>query len=102
VLVVEKEDGSAGGRDLVEEVEEGGVGRLAEVGVGSEEFGRSGVEGLPAAGTFEVGEGDTRGDTEGPGAEDGGLAQERQLTEDLEGGFLEDVVARSAPARRVM
>jgi hypothetical protein len=80
VLVVEKEDGSTGGRDVVEEGEKGLVGRLAEIGVESGEVFRwSVVEGLPAAGAFEMGEGNARGDPEGPGAEDGGLAQERSL-----------------------
>lgn len=33
VLIVEQEDGSAGGRDVVEESQEGLVGWLAETGV---------------------------------------------------------------------
>jgi hypothetical protein len=37
-------------------------------------------------------EGNARSDPEGPGAEDGGLAQERELAEDLERSLLEDVV----------
>ncbi len=58
MLVVEKEDGPAGGRDMVEEREKGVVGRLAEIGIGcGEGFRRSVVEGLPAAGAFEMGEG---------------------------------------------
>jgi hypothetical protein len=36
VLVVEKENSSAGGRDVVEKRGEGGVGWPAKVGVGSE------------------------------------------------------------------
>jgi len=47
---------------------------------------------LPTAGVFEVGEGDARSDAEGPGAEDGGLAQMGKLAEDLERSLLEDVV----------
>ena len=93
VLIVEQEDGSAGGRDVVEEGQEGLVGWLAETGVeGSEVFRWCVVEGLPAAGVFEMREGNTRSDPEGPGAEDGGLAQERELAEDLERSLLEDVV----------
>ena len=92
---MEKEDGSAGRRDVVEEGEEGIVGWLAEIGVRRrKEFGWIGVEGLPAAGAFEVGEGNARGDTERPGAKNGGLAQERKLAKDLERGLLEDVVGK--------
>jgi hypothetical protein len=91
MLVVEKEDGSAGGRHVVEQGEEGGVGWFAELG-SDERFGWSGFEGLPATGAFEVGEGNARGDPECPGAEDGGLAQKGELAEDLERGLLEDVV----------
>ncbi len=54
------------------------------------------VEGLPAAGAFEMRERNTRSDPEGPGAEDGGLAQERELAEDLERSLLEDVVGEGA------
>ena len=93
MLIVEQEDGSAGGRDVIEEREEGFVWWLAEIGVEcGETFRRSGVEGLPAAGAFELGEGNTRGYPEGPWAKDGGLAQERKLPEDLERGLLKDVV----------
>ena len=95
MLVVEKEDGSAGRRDAVEEGEEGIVGWLAEIGIERrEEFGWSGVEGLPAAGAFEVGEGNARGDPESPGAKDGGLAKERKLAKNLERSLLEDVVGK--------
>jgi hypothetical protein len=52
VLVAEKQDGSAGGRDVIEKGEEGFVGWLAEVGGGGERFRWSGVEGLPAAGAL--------------------------------------------------
>ena len=98
MLIVKKQDGSAGGRDVVEEGEEGIVGWLAETGVRRrKEFGWSGVEGFPAARAFQVGEGDARGDTEGPGAEDGGLAKKRKLAEDLERGLLEDVVGKVCP-----
>ncbi len=50
------------------------------------------VEGLSAAGVFEMREGNTRSDPEGPGAEDGGLAQELELAENLERSLLENVV----------
>jgi hypothetical protein len=93
VLIVEQEDGSTGGRDVVEEGQEGLVGWLAKTGVeGSEVFGWCVFERLPATGAFEMREGYTRSDPEGPGAEDGGLAQERELAEDLERSLLEDVV----------
>ena len=92
-MIVEQEDGSAGGRDVVEEGQEGLVGWLAETGVeGSEVFRWCVVERSPAAGVFEVREGDTRSDSEGPGAEDGWLAQELEVAEDLERSLLEDVV----------
>ena len=93
-LVVKKQDGSAGGRDMVEKGEESFVGRVAEGARQRKGLGRSGVEGLPAAGAFEVGEGNPRGDTEGPGAKDGWLTQERKLPKDLERGLLEDVVGK--------
>ena len=96
VLIAEQEDGSACGRDAVEEGQEGLVGWLAEKGIeGSEVFRWCVVERLPAAGVFEVREGNTRSDSEGPGAEDSGLAQERELAEDLERSLLEDVVGES-------
>ena len=58
MLVVEKEDGPAGRRDAVQEVQEGLVGWLAETRVESgQEFRWSVVEGLPAVGAFEMGEG---------------------------------------------
>jgi len=95
VLIAEQEDGSAGGRDVVKEGQEGLVGGLAETRVnGGEVFSRSIVKGLPAAGVLEMGEGNSRSDPEGPGAEDGGLAQERELAEDLERSLLEDVVGQ--------
>ncbi len=50
------------------------------------------LEGLPTTGAFEMREGDTRGDSERPGTEDGRLAQEWELAEDLDRCFLEDVV----------
>ena len=97
VLIAEQEDGSACGRDAVEEGQEGLVGRLAETGVeGSEVFSWCVVERLPAAGVFEVRKGNTRSDSEGPGAEDGGLAQELELAEDLERSLLEDVVGEGS------
>ncbi len=100
VLIVEQEDGPAGGRDAVEEGQEGLVGWFAEIGVeGCEVFGRSVVEGLPAAGVFEMSEGNARGDAEGPGAEDGGLAQEGELAEDLDRSFLEDVVGEGSSGK---
>ena len=93
VLIAEKEDGSAGGRHLVEEGKEGLVGGHAEAGVeGSEVFRRCVIERSPATGVFEMREGNPRRDAEGPGAEDGGLAQVGELAEYLERGLLEDVV----------
>jgi hypothetical protein len=84
VLIVEQQDGPAGGRDAVEQGQECLVGWFAETGVqGGEVFRWSLIERLPAAGAFEMREGNTRSDAEGPGAEDGGLAQERELAEDL-------------------
>jgi hypothetical protein len=53
---------------MVEEGEESFVGWVAERAGQRKGLGRSGVYGLPAAGAFEVGEGDARGNTEGPGA----------------------------------
>src|SRR5580658_4280608 len=85
VLIAEQKDGSAGGRYVVEEAQEGLVGWLAEAGVeGSEVFKCQVVEGMPAASMFEMREGNTRSNPEDPCAEDGGLAQERELAEDLE------------------
>ena len=52
------------------------------------------VEGLPSVGTFEMGEGNARGDPEAPRAEDGRLAQEWELAEDLDRGLLQDVVSQ--------
>jgi hypothetical protein len=90
---MEKENCSSGGRDVIEEREKGFVGRLAEIGVEcGEAFRRRGVEGLSAAGAFELGEVNARGDPEAPWAKDGGLAQEPKLAEDLERGLLKDVV----------
>ncbi len=70
MLLVKKEDCSAGGRDVVEKREEGGIGWPAKVGIGSEGSEWRIVEGLPAVGAFEVA--------------DSGLAQERELTENLD------------------
>ena len=90
---MEKEDGSAGRRDVFEEREESFVGWIAEIGVEcGEAFRRSGVEGLPTAGAFQLREGDARGYPEGPWAKDGGLAQERKLAENLERSLLKDVI----------
>jgi len=92
VLEVKKEDGSASGRDVVEKGQEGLVGWLAETGVeGGEVFRWCVVKGLPAPGVFEMREGYTRSNPEGPGAEDGGFAQEWEFAEDLERGLLKDV-----------
>ena len=109
MLVVEKEDGPAGGRDAVEKREESGIGWPAKVGIRSEGSGGRVVQGLPAVGAFEVADGDARGDTESPGMEDSGLAQEAQLTENLDGSLLENVVgeigasqARDVAAQRRM
>ena len=41
-------------------------------------------------------EGNTGSDAEGPGAENGGLPEERELAEDLERSLLEDVVGESS------
>ena len=84
MLVVKKEDCSAGGRDVVKKREEGGIRWPAKVGIGSEGSEWRVVEGLPAVGAFEVADSDARGDTESPGMEDSGLAQERELTENLD------------------
>jgi hypothetical protein len=93
---MEKEHGSAGGRDMVEESEEGGVGCLAKIGTGTgDRFGWTGVEGLPTAGAFKVGKGYARGDTEGPRAIDGGLTQKRELAKYLNRGLLQDVVGEA-------
>ena len=59
---------------MVEEREEGGVGWTAEVGVGSEGSEWRVIERLPEVSAFEMGDSDARGDTEGPGVEDSGLA----------------------------
>ena len=69
---------------MVEKREEGGTGWPAKVGIGSEGSEWRVVEGLPAVGAFEVADSDARGDTESPGMEDSGLAQERELTENLD------------------
>ena len=77
VLVPEQENGSAGGRDMVEQSQEGLVRRLAETGVkGTEVFRRYVVKRLPATGAFEMRESNTRSDPKGPAAENRGLAQE--------------------------
>jgi len=81
---MKKEDCSAGGRDVVEKREEGGIWWPAQVGIGSEGFEWKIVERLPAVGAFEVADSDARGDTESLGMEDSGLAQERELTENLD------------------
>ena len=94
---MEKENSSAGGRDVIKEGEEGFVRWLAKIGVKCEEgFSRSGVERLPAAGAFELGEGNARGDPEGPWAKHGGLAKERKLAEYLEGRLLKDIVGKGS------
>ena len=69
MLVAEQENGSAGRRDVVEEGQEGLIWRLAETGVkGSEVFRWCVVEGLPAAGAFQMRERNTRSDPKGPAA----------------------------------
>ena len=83
MLVVKKEDCSACGRDLVEKREEGGIGWAAKVGTGSEGSEWRVVEGLPPVGPFKVVDSDARGDTESPGMEHSGLAQKRELAENL-------------------
>jgi hypothetical protein len=55
-------------------------------------FRRCVVKRLPAAGTVEMREGNTRSDPECPGTEDGRLAQEPELPEYLERSLLENVV----------
>ena len=100
VLIAEQEDGSAGGRYVVEEIQEGLVGWLAEAGVEGREVCRwQVVDRIPSPGMSEMREGNTRSDTEGPWAEDGGLAQERELAEDLERSLLEDVVGEVGPGK---
>ena len=84
MLVVKKEDGSAGRRDVFEKREEGGIRWPAKVGIGSEGSDGRAVQGLPAVGAFEVADGDARGNAESPGMEDSGLAQEPELTENLD------------------
>jgi hypothetical protein len=67
VLVVEQEDRPAGWRNVVEKVQEDLVGQLGGTRIRrSELFGGQVVEGLPAAGAFEVREGNARGDPEAP------------------------------------
>ena len=98
VLVAKQEDGTAGGRYMVEEGEEGLIRRLAESGVENGElFGGCVVEWLPAASVLEVRESNPGSDAKGPGAEDGGLAQEREFAKDLERSLLEDVVDEVGP-----
>ena len=99
MLVVKKEDCSAGGRDVVEKREEGGIGWPAKIGIGSEGSGWRVVEGLPAVGAFEVADSDARGDTESPGLEDRRLAQERKIWIEVSWRMSS---ARSAQAKRVM
>jgi hypothetical protein len=78
---------------MVEEGQEGLVGWLAQAGIdGIEVFRWCVLEGLPAAGVFEMREGNTRSDPEGPRTEDCGLAQVPELAENLERSLLENVV----------
>ncbi len=80
VLIAEQEYGSAGGRDVVEQGQECLVGWLAEIGVeGSELFRWCIVEGLPAAGMFQMREGNTRSDPEGPGRKTAGSRRNGSL-----------------------
>lgn len=77
VLVTKQEHGSAGGRDVLKQEKEALVGWLAKVGIGGAEVvWWSVVQGTPAAGMFEVREGDTGSYAEGPGAKYGGFTQE--------------------------
>jgi len=93
VLITEQEYGSAGWRDMIKESQEAFVRWLAESWVKrSEVFRWRVVKRLPSTGAFEMRESDTRSDPEGPGAENGGFAQEREFAEDLERCLLEDVV----------
>jgi hypothetical protein len=89
---MEQKDSPAGGRDVIEKGKKGGVGWLAQTGVGRKGFEWGSVKGLPAMSAFEVREGDARGDAKGPGVKHGGFAQEGELAEDLDGCLLENVV----------
>jgi hypothetical protein len=94
VLVVEQEDRPAGWRNVVEKVQEDLVGQLGGTRIRrSELFGGQVVEGLPAAGAFEMREGNARGDPEAPRTKDGGFAQEWKLAEYLDRGLLENIVS---------
>lgn len=93
VLIVEKKHGPAGGRDVIEQREEGFVSWLAEIGVErGQRFRRSSVERLPEARALELREGDARGYSKGPWAKDGRLAKEMKLAKDLQRGLLKDIV----------
>jgi hypothetical protein len=110
VLIVEKKHGPAGGRDVIEQSEEGFIVWFADIGIErGEGFGRSRVERLPEARALELREGNARSDAEGPWAKDGGLAKEMELAKDLQRGLLKDVVGEGrsnkpgdVPAQRRM
>lgn len=96
VLIAEKEDCPAGRRNLIEESEESFIGWFSEIWIeGAELFRQCVVEGLPAVSVLEMREGNPGSDAKRPGSEDGRFAQVRQLAEDLERGFLEDVFGES-------
>src|SRR5690349_18321803 len=76
MLVVKKKNCSAGGGDVVEKREEGGIGWPVKVGIESQGSECRVVEGLPAMRAFEVADSDARGDTKSPGMEYSGLPQE--------------------------
>jgi hypothetical protein len=93
VLVAEQEDGTAGGRNKIQEGEEGLVRDFAVIGVEcGDGFGPGGVEGLPSASAFQVGEGNAGGYAVGPWPKDGWLAQKMKLAKDLDRGLLKDIV----------
>ena len=89
VLIVEKKDSSTGRRDEVKEGKECFVWQLVDPGVErGERFRGSRFEGLPAAGVFELREGNARGNSESPWAKDSRLAKEGKFAEDLNRSFL--------------
>ena len=100
---MEKEDGSAGRRDVVEEGEEGIVGWLAEIGVRRrKEFGWIGVEGLPAAGAFEVEKAMREAIRSVQGRKTAGSRRNESLRKIWSEVSWRMSSARAAPTRRVM
>src|SRR5580698_170679 len=94
---MQKQDSSAGGRDVFEQREKGAIGWPAQVGIGSQDSGWRFVEGLPAVVAFEVCDSDPRRDTKRPGLEDSGLAQEPELAENLDRSLLQNVIGEIGP-----